>query len=670
MVKHAFLVIMLLMSAAHVAAQEDNTHRHSRQWESIIDNMAEDDGETMDWESAYDILCDLEDHPVNINAASREDLERIPFLTDSEISDIQEYIYRNGEMLSKGELAAIKSLGAMKRTLLEYFISVSPVHEKGFPSIQNLLKYGENKLLLGGNIPLYERAGDKKGYLGYKYKHNIRYDHTYGDYLRIGIVGSQDAGEPFFSGRNKYGYDFYSYYLSVRRLGAIKDLTLGRYRLGMGMGLIMNNNISFGKTMSLSSIDRSGTVIRPHSSRSSYNYLQGAAVTVGVCKNLDVMAFVSSRKFDATLNKEDNSISTIIKSGYHRTETEMNRKDNASHLVAGGNVTYTNGRFNLGASAYYASLSRMLSPDKSSPFRKYYASGKHFYNMSMDYGYHDGKFSFHGETATGDSHALATVNALSYRLLSNLSLNAVQRYYSYKYYSLFSQSFSEGGAVQNESGIYLGVNWQPIGKLSLSYYIDYAYFPWAKYQAKTASSSLDNMLAVAYASAGMTLSAQYRLKIREKDNAAKTALIDQTTHRARLSGGYAAKDWNIKAQFDISSMKYKDESFGYMASVKGGCSSIPGISLYATFGYFHTDDYNSRIYCYERGMAYDFYFPSYYGEGIRYALLLGCTMIRNVRLSLKAGTTDYFDRASIGTGLQQIARSSATDIQLQMEWKF
>ena len=653
-----------------VVAQENKEHRPARQWENIVDNMIEDDSETIDWGAAYDILCDLENNPVNINAASKEDLERIPFLTDNEISDILEYIYRNGEMLSKGELTAIKSLSAMKRTLLEYFIYVSPVQKKDFPSMRNLMKYGENKLLVSGNIPLYERQGDKNGYLGYKYKHNIRYDHTYGDYLRIGIVGSQDAGEPFFSGRNKYGYDFYSYYLSIRRLGVIKDLTLGRYRIGMGMGLIMNNNISFGKTMSLSTIDRSGTVIRPHSSRSSYNYLQGAAVTVGICKNIDITAFVSSRKFDATLNDEDNSISTIIKSGYHRTEAEMKKKDNASHFIAGGNVTYTNGRFYLGTSAYYASLDRMLNPDKSSLFREYYASGKRFYNMSVDYGYRDGRFYFHGETATGDSHALATINTVSYNVLSNLSLNAVQRYYSYKYYSLFSQSFSEGGAVQNESGVYLGATWQPVSKLSIAYYIDFAYFPWAKYQAKTASHSLDNMLTVVYASEGLSLSAQYRLKMREKDNAEKTALIDQTTHRGRLSGGYAAKDWNVKAQFDISSMKYKSDSFGYMASIKGGCSSIPGISLYATFGYFHTDDYHSRIYCYERGMAYDFSFPSYYGEGIRYAALVSCTMIRNVKVNLKIGTTDYFDRSSIGSGLQQIAKSSATDMQMQVQWKF
>ena len=36
----------------------------------------------------------------------------------------------------------------------------------------------------------------------------------------------------------------------------------------------------------------------------------------------------------------------------------------------------------------------------------------------------------------------------------------------------------------------------------------------------------------------------------------------------------------------------------------------------------------------------------------------------------KAAVTDYFDRASIGTGLRQIAHSSMADIELQLRLKF
>lgn len=92
------------------------------------------------------------------------------------------------------------------------------------------------------------------------------------------------------------------------------------------MGLVINNNFAFGKLAALSSLGRGGSNIRPHASRSDGNYLQGAAITVNATKGLDVSAFISYRKFDATLNKDDGTIATILNSGYHRTETELSKK--------------------------------------------------------------------------------------------------------------------------------------------------------------------------------------------------------------------------------------------------------------------------------------------------------------------------------------------------------
>jgi hypothetical protein len=36
----------------------------------------------------------------------------------------------------------------------------------------------------------------------------------------------------------------------------------------------------------------------------------------------------------------------------------------------------------------------------------------------------------------------------------------------------------------------------------------------------------------------------------------------------------------------------------------------------------------------------------------------------------KVSVTDYFDRDVIGSGLQQINRSSMTDLLLQLRWQF
>lgn len=69
-------------------------------------------------------------------------------------------------------------------------------------------------------------------------------------------------------------------------------------------------------------------------------------------------------------------------------------------------------------------------------------------------------------------------------------------------------------------------------------------------------------------------------------------------------------------------------------------------------------------------MRYNFNFPAYYGEGIRYALIAVYKPWTNIQFTAKAGTTDYFDRSTIGTAMQQIDHSAATDIQLQLSWRF
>lgn len=629
-----------------------------------------DDMDEEDWETTYDALQDLQEHPIDVNTATKEDLERIPFLDDSDVANILEYVYRNGKMLSLAELTMVYNLSAAKRTLLQRFLIVGEQKRETFPKLSNIAKYGKHVFIATGNIPFYDRKGDKNGYLGYKYRHGVRYDFSYGNYVRIGLLGAQDAGEPFFAGGNNVGYDFYSFYVDIRKLGRVKSITVGRYRLNMGMGLVVNNNLSFGKTVNTASLMHTGVTIRPHSSRSSYNYMQGAAATVALSRKVDVTAFASYKDIDATLNNDDGTISTILHTGYHRTTNEMAKKDNASQFAAGANITYSPGKLYFGASGVYTSLSRQLCPNVSQKYRRYYAFGKDFYNMSVDYGYRDGRFSLHGETATGSCHAWATVNALSWKLRQSFTLRVIQRFYSYKYSSLLGKSFSDGGSVQNESGLYVGMNWQPLRSVQVDYYTDFAYFPWAKYQAASSSHSLDNMLSVGMTSGKLRFLVRYRLKIREKDNAAKTALVNQTTHRGRMSMAYVADCWGVKAQLDATSVSYKDKSAGYMVSLCGDCSAIKHLKIYANAGYFHTDDYNSRVYAYERGMTYDVSFPSYYGEGIRYALMLSTDVVHNVIVAAKLSTTDYFDRSIIGTGLQQVAQSSMTDLLLQLKWKF
>ena len=374
----------------------------AQSWQQLLSELSEtEDFEHTSWEDYEEDLEEWAQHPINLNAATREEMERLPFLTPSQVEDIQAYVYRYGGMKSMTELTLIPSISWYQRQLMEHFFYVDADQKKSdFPSIRNIIKYGKHEAMGMLKVPFYERKGDVNGYMGYKYKHWLRYQFRYGDYVKLGVVGSQDAGEPFGTGKNNLGYDFYSFYLQVKKLGRWKNITLGRYRLHEGLGLILNNDFSFGKLSVLSSLGSATNRIRVHSSRSSANYLQGAAATYTLLKGLDLTAFFSYRKIDATLS-DKGGIQTIQKTGLHRTLKEIAKQNIASNTLMGGNINYRNQGWHIGATGFYTSFSLPLTPDQSQLYKRFAPQGYNFWNASVDYGYVSHRWTIAGETATG-----------------------------------------------------------------------------------------------------------------------------------------------------------------------------------------------------------------------------------------------------------------------------
>lgn len=656
--------LLPLLFTIHFSLFTSNA-QDGRPWEQYLNEvMTVEDAESASWEQTYELLCELEQQPLEINHVTREELEELPFLTAQQIEEIMEYLYRYGPMKSAGELQMIRSLGYAQRKLLTYFIYIDGAEVTNPRQHQ----WGHHELMASGRIPFYERKGDKEGYLGYPYRHWLRYQFTYGEDVKLGLVAAQDAGEPFFSNRNKWGYDYYSPYLQLRHLGRLETLTLGNYRVSMGMGLVMNNSFSLGKVSMLQTQGRPSNTIRAHSSRSD-GYLQGGAVTLNLGRGVNITGFFSYRAMDATLNK-DSTVSTILDNGYHRTETEMAKKHNLMVLKTGGSLRFQRYGFHLGVNALYTHLNRELKPNTNVLYRQHYPQGTDFMNTSLDYGYASYRISLNGETAMDKSGHLATINTLSWRMSDALSMMALQRFYSYSYTSLDAQSYSDGGKVQNESGVYLGLTWQPSPAWRMVYYSDFAYFAWAKYQVSQSSHSWDHLLQLAHTGKHWTLGARYRLRMKQKDNEDKTALTNRWEHRARLSAEYAGdRGFGSRTQLDAGYCAYDEGEWGGMLSQMLSYGNS-WLKLYAGAGYFHTDSYDSRVYIYERGPLYTYSMMTFYGEGIRYWLMARIQIGRKLTLTAKAGVTDYFDRSIIGSSYQQIDASSQTDLDIQLRWKF
>ena len=663
-------LLPLLLTLLTLAARSQTTADWQQVWQDMMvdgeDDEATDDADTQE------LLQQLAEHPIDLNRATRQELEQLPFLSEQQVMDLQEYLQRYGPMRSLGELRMVASMDYRQLQLLPFFVCVGQEEaaERGFPRADSLARWGRHELSAAGRIPFYERRGDRNGYLGYRYRHWLRYEFSSGDYVRLGLVGAQDAGEPFLAAGNSWGYDAYSYYLQLRKLGRVENLVVGKYKLSAGMGLVLNNSFSLGKLTVLQNLGRTTRTIRPHASRSVADYFQGAAATIRLTQPLRLTLFGSYRPIDATLNNDDGSVATIITSGYHRTPLEIQKKHNTHQTALGGNLAWASGGWHAGLTAVYTYQDRPLNPDRSQLYRRYQASGSRFVNVGMDYGYSLYRLSLSGETAINGQGAVATLHALSYQLSARLSLMALQRFYSYRYTGLYTHAFSEAGRVQNESGLYIGATWQPLRRLHLSGYADVAYFPWARYRVSQSSHSQDYLVEARYEHRHWVLKGRYRMHLRQLDNTQKTALRRHNEHRARLALTYSdGSQWTSTTQADLTRAANYDIEHGWMLSENVGWKHRRW-QLGLMAAYFDTDSYDSRIYVYERQLPHEFGFPAYYGRGLRLSLTARTEVGTHWQLNLKLGHTHYYDRDIIGSGLQQIDASHLTDLDVQARWRF
>ena len=645
--------------------------------EENLEQLSIGNEEEYGWEDELEELSRHLQEPVNLNAATKRQLEQFPFLTDIQIENLLAYVYIHGQMQTIYELQLVEEMDKRTIDLLLPFVCVQALKAgRGYPALKSILKYGKHETLARLDVPFYIRKGYEKNYLGPSLYHSLRYNFHYGDYFQIGVTGEKDAGEPFFALHNGKGYDCYSFYFLIKNLGRLKALALGNYRLSFGQGLVLSTDFRLGKTFSMSTTEYRTGGIRKHSSTDEYNYFRGVAATVGVLPYLDISAFYSHRSMDGVV--EDGEITSIYKTGLHRTQKEADKMNAFALQVIGGNMTYEKNSLKVGVTGIYYFFDRPYKP-RLNKYAKYNLHGSDFYNVGMDYRYRLGRFVWVGEAATG-SKGYALLNRLKYNLSSDYHLLLVHRYYSYDYWTLFGRSFGESSMPQNENGWYLAAEATPFAHWKFFASLDMFSFPWWKYRISKPSKGVDAMFQVTYTPRkSLSMYFNYRYKQKERDvTGTSGAVIEPIYHhklRYRLTympGRYIFRttiDYNHFRQQDGEGYRF-DRRQGYQCTQFCSYTFPFPLSVSVQGTWFHTDDYDSRVYASERGLLYTFYTPSFYGKGFRYSAHLRYDLSKNFMFLAKFGQTVYQDRETIGSGNDEIPGNRKADLQMQLRIKF
>ena len=665
------LLILLLITSYKANSQTivpvDN-------WMDYLESMATDTENQQQAETLFTELSYLTEHPYNINLVTADDLQRLPFLTDKQIEELCNYREKYGQFVSLYELKQLVTFDFTTIGLILPFVYIEDQKDNQFNG-KKRKEYGKSEIHLRYDQGFQQKKGyinypdsvleasPNKKYRGEPYYHSLRYSYTRGSHIQLGVLGEKDAGEPFLTNGRK-GYDYYSAHLLIKEIGVLKSLAIGDYKVSFGQGLVISNDFSPSRSSQVLQTKRRTNGFRRHFSTNETDFFRGVASTIALNK-VDLSFFYSQRKLDATA---DSMLITSFKTdGLHRLPRENDKKGTVSTHTAGGNIRYATAPFSVGFTVvgYYFGDKR-IEPEQK-PYNVFAFRGNSAMNMSVDYQLKIKKVTFYGETALSQNGALATLHGLQLSPASYISWLVSHRYYDKRYQAFYGNAFGQNSSVQNEQGVYLGMQLFPEASWRLSMYADFFSFPWLKYGVDTPSSGKEYMAEAVY-----TPRNKLSFSIRYQQKETESTQIN-CRQRLRLQTIYAPSS-TVTLRTTLNGTLYSnspEESLGWMISQSLGFkpSSFP-FQLDGYLSYFDTDDYYSRITSYEKNLLYSFSMPSYYGKGLRLALSFKAEIVKKLSFSAKIGWAHYYDRELIGSDLEEISGKNKMDLNTLICWKF
>ena len=662
-----FFFILFLLSVADSYAQTE-------EWDELLQELMEEqvseEDESDSWAKLLDELVDLHEHPLNLNAVTREELQRLPFLEQKQAEAIIDYRTRYGAFHSVGELFLIPELDRSQIRWLQQLMTAEVL--SGGEDAKPVSKRSgwRQELTTRVDVPLYERAGWP---WAQGLANRARYTLQAGRHWDVGLRAEKDAGEPMFTRDNPL-WDSWGGHVMLKDLplgrwlkGAM--MILGDYKATFGEGLVMNTGFRFGKQQA--NLWRSPSLLRPHRSTDENRFLRGAAATLTLGQQWSFTVLYSWRKLDATIQK-DNTLRAINTTGLHRTESELARRGSLASHTAALHLAWQRGGGHVGFTALYQYYDHQFA-QPSTLYRQIAPEGYQFGALSTDYALRWSHLSLSGETAYSlaeRNKGLATLNKAVWRPSNDWQLSLIQRFYGKHYFSPHASAFGENATVQNESGLCFLMDAQHLGPFAVSAMFDYFYSPWPRYTMSRYSQGFETALQTTWqASRRQRVVLRYALKSKEYS--------DRRHFSHRLRASYS-RSWNHVWSSSFSTFLHlntipsiNERSTGFALMPRIDCAPANSrwqASLAAIW--FSTDDYDSRLYIYEPSLAQSFGFQMLYGRGERLVAKLRCQLGRGGRaacrlqLQFKAGITHYRDRSTISSGPMLINSSWKPDLQL------
>lgn len=620
------MLLCWLLVARWVTAQEPTRLPIPEQQ---LENLAELNESATEDDAFWQQLESLRRHPLDLNGANREDLEGLPMLTALQIDAFLSYRQVLGKLVSVQELQAIPGWNLPTIRLLLPFVVVGN-GQRDPSSWGKKLHAGTHSLLLRASRSLetargYEApaAPDKAHYLGDPYKLFARYRYSYNNVLQYGVTADKDAGEPFFTSARRTGFDFYSFHFFARDIGKVKALALGDFAVNMGQGLIHWQSLAFKKSAAVVQIKRQGPVLKPYSAAGEYLFHRGMGMTVQQGR-WESTVFVSHRKLDANL--QNDSVTSLLTMGYHRTPAELNDRYNLERLTAGGRLAYRGQNWQVGVNTVQYRFSKPFMRSEE-PYDLYALTGNKWSNYSMDYSMTVRNLHLFGEAAVDHRMNKAFIQGMMMSLDARVDLSLLYRNINKGYQAVQGNAFTESYMPGNEEGIFAGFSLRPATGWQLDAYADLFRFPWLRYRINVPGHGSDYLLQVTHKPNKMVeLLSRYRLEYKplnsDEDIGPLKPVLTTARQNWRTQFSYQASTaFLVRSRFELVWFRGSEEvkrEKGFSAFTEVFYSTPASFSANIRLHFFETDAYAARVYAYEQDVPYYFSIPVFNGKGWRY----------------------------------------------------
>lgn len=583
-----------------------------------------------------EFLEDVRRRPLDLNRISREELASLRLLNELQIENFLHYREQLGPLLNVYELQAIPGWDLADIRRLLPFVRVNTGLDDRYGSVWQGLWFGRSEFLMrwGRSVPWNVRQAEgSPDWLG------MRFLHTFDQRLRFGFTAEKDAGEAFFRGSNRGGFDFYSAHFWVQgAYPVVHTLAMGDYAARIGQGLMLQTRFAPGKSAETMAIVRSGPRIAPYLGFGEAFFLRGGAAVLRLGQRWEATILASHRRRDANMRQEMDSLAgagpemrfftSLQQSGLHRTPLEI-QSEKAIRERLGGFVlarSWRNGQVAFNALHLQYDIPWRPTP---APHQRYAFQGQQLTSFSIDYSWRQRNWYAFGEIARSQNGGVAALNGILFSTDSRVTMALLHRYFEPRYQAVYAAPLAETSRANNEHGLYWGADVRFGRRWQINAYADLWRHPWLRFGTNAPSLGREYLGRLIWTpQRGVSFYVLWFREVKERTSSAypERPLLEHRRQRLRLHAAYRVGngiEMRSRAEWTHFSVAGGSPLRGFLAYhevvVKPLQARLSGLGRFVIFD---AQDYDARIYAFETDLFAAVSIPGFAGRGSRYFINL------------------------------------------------